>query len=132
MVPYRKRKPSNIIRIPLYSIIIYIKYKTFLPTPVTQHIEIPRQITCVSHARVCTFLRVRSSYKTYSICITVWLLFVFKRYTFYMHRILYYTLKKCLHFENRNYTRIKNSILAVVASFIRQTVKTIFEYPIRF
>lgn len=46
VVPYRKRKPSNIIRTPLYSI-IYIKYKTFLPTPVTQHIEIPRQITCV-------------------------------------------------------------------------------------
>lgn len=40
VVPHRKRKLSNIIRAPPYSI-IYIKYKTFLPTPVTQHIEIP-------------------------------------------------------------------------------------------
>lgn len=93
VVPNRKRKPSNIIRAPLYSI-IYIKYETFLLTPVTQYIEIPRRITCVSHASVCTFLRVRSSCKTYSICITVWLLFVFKMYTFYMHGILNYTFKK--------------------------------------
>lgn len=40
VVPHRKRKLSNIIRAPPYSI-IYIKYKTFLPTPVTQHTEIP-------------------------------------------------------------------------------------------